>query len=498
MKRIRQGWWAGLLPLMLLLLALTPAAALAGAGARPVGQNPAVSQPVYALPGTLRPAQNQRFSTYLVTFDGDLYGLAGETPTVESQIVQYREMGPNVEVKVWGRLYPEGRTGPIPEIVVSSILPISGAPATPTPTPTPTRAAPTIYVRVQALNVRSGPDVGYPRIGGIQFGDVCEIIGRNAQRTWWQVRCPNGLIGWVSANFVLTSGNTGAVPVVETPPPPPPTPTPVPPPPTSFTNWKASFYTNRDLAGSPALIQDVRAINFNWGRDAPASNIPADNFSARFERTINFPTAAYELAAQVDDGVRVYVDNQLVIDSWQIGSSRRLSAQRLLSGNHYIRVDYFEAGGDALIQFGYDVVRTSSDWEVRYYNNISLSGNPVLNRGEPRGHYPLDYNWGAGSPAPGVVDADEWSGHWVGIFDFEGGDYDFSAIADDGVRVYIDGIRVIDAWSDGYKERSNRFYGIGAGRHEVRVEFYERFGGAALRVWWSRINTSGGGRPRDE
>jgi hypothetical protein len=126
-----------------------------------------------------------------------------------------------------------------------------------------------------------------------------------------------------------------------------------------------------------------------------------------------------------------------------------------------------------------------------------------LTRGEPRGNYPIDYNWGTGSPAPGIVNADLFSGRWVGTFNFEAGDYIFAANVDDGVRVYIDGHRIVDAWSDGYKEVSNRFNGIGNGNHEIRVEYYERYGGAALRVWWYRTNTSGGGgggggRPRDE
>lgn len=47
--------------------------------------------PVYALPGILRVASNQPFGTYLVASDGSLYGLSGETPAVEDQIVNYRE-----------------------------------------------------------------------------------------------------------------------------------------------------------------------------------------------------------------------------------------------------------------------------------------------------------------------------------------------------------------------------------------------------------------------
>jgi hypothetical protein len=72
------------------------------------------TEQVYALPGRLRRAQDQTFSTYLVGNDGNIYGLVGETPEVEDKIVALREAGPDVEVKVWGTLYPDGRSSDVP------------------------------------------------------------------------------------------------------------------------------------------------------------------------------------------------------------------------------------------------------------------------------------------------------------------------------------------------------------------------------------------------
>jgi hypothetical protein len=96
----------------------------------------------------------------------------------------------------------------------------------------------------------------------------------------------------------------------------------------------------------------------------------------------------------------------------------------------------------------------------------------VLRQGEVRGQNPIDQNWGAGSPAPGVVPADNWSARYLGTFNFAGGDCVFNATADDGVRVYIDGILVIDGWYDGYKQLSNTFRQIGAGNHLITVVFH--------------------------
>ena len=76
------------------------------------------------------------------------------------------------------------------------------------------------------------------------------------------------------------------------------------------------------------------------------------------------------------------------------------------------------------------------------------------------------------------------SARWRGEFEFDEGNYFFRATADDGVRVYLDGLMIIDQWRDGYKDVSNRFVGVGEGLHTVEVEYYERSGQAVMKLWW--------------
>ena len=448
---------------------------------------------VYALPGQLRRAVDQPFTTFLVANDGVIYGLTGQTPAVEDQIVAYRESGPGTEVKVWGSLYPDGRSTDVAEIVVKSIQPAD--PAGTPPTPSPGSNNPTATVRYESVNVRAGPGLEYPTIGAKSFGETCAIIGRTVRSDWWQIRCPDGTIGWISDDVVRVSGDTSNVPMIAAPPPPPapPTPTPLPP---SANAWTANYFANRDLAGAPVLTQNVDNIQFNWGTGSPGPSVPADNFSARYQRTMSFSTGTYEFRATYDDGIRIYVDGQVILNDWQEGSARASSAQKLLSGSHDIRVEYFDATGTAAVVVFIGLVRETADWNASYYNNTDLTGAAVLVRGEPRGQAaPLDHNWGEGSPAPGVVNNDYFSGRWVGSFYFDAGDYTFQINVDDGARLYLDGIRVIDAWSDGYKEVSNVFNGVGNGNHQVTVEFYERTGGAAIRAWWWRGTSGGGTQP---
>ncbi|MBK8046798.1 MAG: hypothetical protein IPK16_06545 [Anaerolineales bacterium] len=136
-----------------------------------------------------------------------------------------------------------------------------------------------------------------------------------------------------------------------------------------------------------------------------------------------------------------------------------------------------------------DLAIPQDQWRAQYFNNTDLAGSPAAASYVSRGAYPLDKNWGSGSPAAGVG-ADYWSARFEGNFYFTPADYDFFAQSDDGVRVYIDNILIIDAWYDGYKQASNKFDRIGDGYHLMRVDYYERAGDGYVRVWWAYRGSS--------
>ena len=111
-----------------------------------------------------------------------------------------------------------------------------------------------------------------------------------------------------------------------------------------FSDWQASYFANRNLEGEPVLVQEVPAVDFDWGLGSPAPVVPVDNFSARFERVLNFIPDTYRLCiCNLDDGARLIIDDQLVLDDWQEGAARDLIVERPLSGEHRIRIEYFEA-----------------------------------------------------------------------------------------------------------------------------------------------------------
>lgn len=455
---------------------------------------------VYGLLGEVQVANGQAFGHFFVTQGTRYYAIVGQTPAVESELDEIANRTPASPVKVWGALISGGAqvinpttgesSGTLDLIIASSLLETA-------PTPTAPEGAAeepvTATSKYNAVNLRAGPSLDYAPTSQIHSNDVCEVNGRNSDASWWLVRCIDGATGWVDARFVTVTGSTADIPLVDSPtvtPTPAPTSTPTPAPTPSptqqvFTGWQTSFFSNPSLQGTPVAVVDVSSVNFDWGASVPYTNVPADNFSVRFQRQLTLPGGNYRFTVRADDGVRFWFDNQLFIDEWHSSTGQTYTASfSVVEGVHDLRVEYFESYGDASIFFTYEFVNAVGNWQADYYDNVSLTGNSVLSQSEPRGSDPLNYDWGYGSPQANVVPIDNWSARWLGQFSFSGGNYRFRATADDGVRVYIDGIQILDGWSDGQKDIDNMFYGVGSGTHEVRIEYYERSGTARIRVWW--------------
>jgi hypothetical protein len=95
----------------------------------------------------------------------------------------------------------------------------------------------------------------------------------------------------------------------------------------------------------------------------------------------------------------------------------------------------------------------------------------------------LNQNWGYASP-PGIANTDYFSAIFEGKFYFEDGDYGFMTQSDDGSRVLINGMPVIEKWRVGNDRATNNFARIQAGWHTIRVEYFEETGLASATLWF--------------
>jgi PKD repeat protein/uncharacterized protein YraI len=221
--------------------------------------------------------------------------------------------------------------------------------------PTPAPGAPTVTANANA-NIHSGPGPQHPVIGILAQGQSAEAVGVSPDRAWWAIKYPSPVPspvegvthgqGWVGAQFV-TAENTQDVPVVQ----PPPAPAPTVAPPVVITEWKGEYFDNRNLEGEPALVRNDAQINFDWTGQSPAPEIPAENYSVRWTISRELPAGTYRFSVWVDDGVRMWVDEELVMDGWQEGAIQNFSVDvNLDQGTHQARVEYFQAVGTALIR----------------------------------------------------------------------------------------------------------------------------------------------------
>jgi mono/diheme cytochrome c family protein len=117
----------------------------------------------------------------------------------------------------------------------------------------------------------------------------------------------------------------------------------------------------------------------------------------------------------------------------------------------------------------------------RYYGGIALAGNPLLTRTEA-----VNYNWGSGSPGPGVP-ANQFSVRWTGTITIPTtGSYRFRTVSDDGVRLWINGTQRINNWTNhGSTNNTTGTLSFTAGqRVPVTIEYYENTGNAVMRLQW--------------
>jgi hypothetical protein len=287
-----------------------------------------------------------------------------------------------------------------------------------------------------------------------------------------------------TATLIPPTATPTSVPRMATPRPATATPTRVPPTSTplpKITDWRGEYYNNVHLQGGPVLVRNDRGIDFTWGTSSPAAGLPADDFSVRWTRRQHFPAGTHRFFVEVDDGARLWVDGQLVIDQWHAGPGSYSGDVYLTEGAHDVRLEMYEHLGGATARMWWSSIKNYPDWKGEYFGNRNLSGSPVLVRNDQG----IDFNWGNSSPAAGLP-ADDFSVRWTRRQHFPAGTHRFFVEVDDGARLWIDSRLVIDRWNDGPGSFSGDIY-LTEGAHDVRMEMYEHLGGARARMWWSQV-----------
>lgn len=249
--------------------------------------------------------------------------------------------------------------------------------------------------------------------------------------------------------------------------------------------WQAIYWNNQTLSGAPALQRAEADINWDWGTGSPDPAITPDNFSARWTKVIDVPAGSYRFTATTDDGIRLWVDDQPIINQWYDHPAQTYSEDVPLSaGHHTVRVEYYENSGFAAakVSWGPTPIYTSV-WRGDYFDNQTLSGAPVLARNDAF----IDYNWSNGSPAP-TIPADHFSVRWTHTLTLPAGNYRFTTRTDDGVRLWVNDHLLIDQWHDMAVSSHSGVIYVG-GTAVMRMEYYENTGLAEAHLSWELVGS---------
>ncbi|MBX3050886.1 MAG: hypothetical protein KF753_05395 [Caldilineaceae bacterium] len=256
--------------------------------------------------------------------------------------------------------------------------------------------------------------------------------------------------------------------------------------------WQASYWNNTTLSGTPVLNREERSLDFDWGAGSPDGLINSDNFSARWARYIDVTPGEYTFTAISDDGIRVRIDGELVIDAWWDHSATQFTGTKTLSaGHHLVEVEYYEKSGSAVAKVSWQAGPAPiTDWKGEYFNNKSLSGTPVVVRNDAA----INFDWGAGSPAAGVT-ADAFSVRWSQKLTLATGMYRFRMTVDDGARLFVNGHTLIDAWKlQAATEYTGDIY-LPGGPITAQMEYFEESGNAVARLVWEKVGSTPGPTP---
>ncbi|HEX8285890.1 MAG TPA: glycoside hydrolase family 3 C-terminal domain-containing protein [Pyrinomonadaceae bacterium] len=111
----------------------------------------------------------------------------------------------------------------------------------------------------------------------------------------------------------------------------------------------AEYFANEELKGEPAVRRTDAQLNFNWFTDPPAPGLPYDKFSARWTGRLTAPSSGtYQFGAKADDGVRVYLDDKLVVDTWANRDAPTSVPVKMEGDKAYkLRVEFFDRYADA-------------------------------------------------------------------------------------------------------------------------------------------------------
>jgi hypothetical protein len=289
--------------------------------------------------------------------------------------------------------------------------------------------------------------------------------------------------------------------------PTPPSPTPTTPPTSGGGSGLLATYYSGARSFNNVILQKTEAnIDFNVGTGVFTSGVPADNFTVRWVGEIEAPASGqYTFATQSDDGVRVFVNDQTVIDNWDYHASTRNTGTMYLTGGqkYPITVEYFEGSWNAVMVLSWQVPGQSEQvvpasrlfmpstttggssgdgLMARYYNGNRNFTDLILTKVDSN----INFDVGTSVFTSGVP-SDNFTVRWEGDVEApKSGTFAFTTESDDGIRLWVNGQKIIDNWTYHAWTRDTGIIDLVAGqKYSIVLEYFEGSWNAIAKLLWS-------------
>jgi hypothetical protein len=125
--------------------------------------------------------------------------------------------------------------------------------------------------------------------------------------------------------------------------------------------WSNAF-PNAPFTGAATLVRTDAVVNFNWGTGSPDPSISSDHFTARWTGSVQAQfNETYTFYITTDDGSRLWVNGQLIIDAWQDQPPTEWNGSiALTAGQRYnLEMDYYENQGGAVAMLSWSSPSTT-------------------------------------------------------------------------------------------------------------------------------------------
>ncbi len=130
------------------------------------------------------------------------------------------------------------------------------------------------------------------------------------------------------------------------------------------TGLSGAYYSNQPMTftNPPTLTRTDATVNFNWGSGSPDASISPDHFTVLWTGSVQAQfNEPYTFYTTTDDGVRLWVDGQLIIDKWiDQGPTEWNGSINLAGGQKYsVTMEYYENGGGAVAELSWSSPATT-------------------------------------------------------------------------------------------------------------------------------------------